>query len=136
MMPAKTEPAIDPNPADVFRSIIRMWETGDLSQFDRLVSADYVGHVAAGERDREGLRERILAFRQSYPAMHFDVQEQLASGDRVASRMVATGTDAEGRSVALMGLNMSRIKDGKIEEEWNTWEAMQTPPAAQKPLAE
>ena len=60
-----------PVPDEVFRTVVRLWETGDLGRFDDLVARDYVGHVSSGDRDREGLRRRILAFRQSYTSVRF-----------------------------------------------------------------
>lgn len=32
-----------------------------------------------------------------------------------------------GEPVTLIGINIARIVDGKIVEEWNTWEQLQTP---------
>ena len=114
---------------EVFRDLMRIWETGDFARFDDLVSERYVGHVAAGDRDRAGLRQRILAFRGLYPLMHFEIEDQFASGDRVATRMLARGRNAKGDAVALMGINISRVRDGKLEEEWNTWEPLKGPAA-------
>jgi hypothetical protein len=120
-------------PGKVFADFMRIWETGDFTDFDRLISPRYAGHVAAGDRDREGLRQRIVAFRRLYPQIDFEIQDQFASGDRVATRMVAQGEDAEGRPVALMGLNISRIGSGQVQEEWNTWEPLAEPPATRTP---
>jgi hypothetical protein len=114
---------------EVFRDFMKIWETGDFARFDALVSKRYVGHVAAGDRDREGLRQRILVFRGFYPVMHFEIEDQFASGDRVATRMLARGRNAKGEPVALMGINISRVHDGKLEEEWNTWEPLKGPAA-------
>lgn len=124
MPSTKPDPTAGAAPAEVFRAFARMWETGDLGMFDQLIAVQYVGHVAAGDRNRDGLRERIQVFRKTYPVMRIEVEDQLLSGDRVASRMLATGKDAQGKPVALMGLNIARIHDGKIEEEWNTWEPL------------
>jgi hypothetical protein len=112
------------DPGQVFREFIEMWASGDLSKFDRLVSTGYAGHVAAGDRDREGLRERILTFRRLFPSIRFDIEDQFSSGERVATRMIARGNDAEGRTVTLMGINISIVRDGAIEQEWNTWERL------------
>ena len=124
MPSTKPGPTASADSAAVFRIFARMWETGDLGMFDQLIAVHYIGHVAAGDRDRDGLRERIRVFRKTYPVMRIDVQDQFLSGDRVASRMLATGKDAQGKPVELMGLNIARIHDGMIEEEWTTWEAL------------
>ena len=64
------------DPASVFGHILQMWESGNLSQFNEIVGSDYVGHVASGMRDREGLRVRIQAFHKLYPDIHFDIEDQ------------------------------------------------------------
>lgn len=119
--------AVTPAPDEVFRTVVRMWEAGDLSGFNDLISRDYVGHVSSGDRDREGLRRRILAFRQSYTAVRFSVDDQFVSGDRVATRMLVRGKTATGEPVALMGINIAVVRDGKLREEWNTWEPLKDP---------
>jgi hypothetical protein len=43
--------------------------------------------------------------------------------------MLAHGRNAKGEPVALMGINISRVRDGKLEEEWNTWEPLKGPAA-------
>jgi len=57
----------NPPVADAFLRHVHTWNTRDLSEFDRVIAADYLGHVAAGARDRDGLRSRPAPFRASYP---------------------------------------------------------------------
>lgn len=71
-----------------------------------------------------------MAFREKYPNVGFKIEDQLAEGDKVASRLTATATRAsDGRDVALYGLNISRIADGRIIEEWMVWEVQSAAPA-------
>jgi predicted SnoaL-like aldol condensation-catalyzing enzyme len=37
-----------------------------------------------------------------------------------------------GEPITLIGINLARIVDGKIVEEWNTWEQLQTAKPAEK----
>ncbi len=106
-----------------FRSHLRIWATGDLSALDEIINSDYVGHVAAGDRDRDGLIARIKAFRSLYPDIVFTVEDQIAVGDKVVTRMTAHGTyQPTGKTTTLIGINISRIVDGRIVEEWAVWE--------------
>ncbi len=108
---------------EAFRSHLHIWATGDLSAFDRIIGPDYVGHVAAGERDSAGLRARIETFRSLYPDIVFTVEDQIAVGDKVVTRMTAHGThQPTGKATTLIGMNISRIVDGRIAEEWAVWE--------------
>ena len=113
------------DPASVFRRCLQMWENGDLSQFNEIVAADYVGHVASGKRDREGLRTRIQGFHRLYPDIHFTIEDQFGKGEKLVTRMRAVGTNSStGAKTELMGINISRIVKGKLAEEWATWETL------------
>ena len=110
--------------AAVVQRCIKMWETGDLREFDTLVAADYVGHVASGTRDREGLKARIKAFRTTFPDIRFTIEDQFGSGEKVVTRMQAEATNSvTGVRTSLIGINISRVRGGKVVEEWATWEA-------------
>lgn len=111
------------DPASVFRSVLQMWESGNLSQFNEIIAGDDAGHVASGMRDREGLRARIQAFHKLYPDIHFNIEDQFGQGDKLVTRMRALGTNSDtGAKTELMGINISRIVKGKLAEEWATWE--------------
>ena len=100
-----------------------MWETGDVVRFNDLIAENYVGHVSSGARDRSGLLARIASFHKIYPDIHFYIEDQLASGDRVVTRMRAVGTNSStGAKTELMGINVSRIVKNKLVEEWAVWE--------------
>jgi catechol 2,3-dioxygenase-like lactoylglutathione lyase family enzyme len=114
-------PAADP--ASLFRRHVAVWENGDLAQLGEIIDVAYVGHVAAGDRDREGLKARIRAFRALYPDIVFTIEDQLVAGDRVATRLTARGTHAvTGQAAHLLGHNLSRVSGDKIVEEWAAWE--------------
>ena len=109
----------------VFIRGLHMWETGDLSKFDEIVACGYVGHVASGYRNREGLNARIEVFRAKYRDVVFTIEDQISSGEKVVTRLTAEGTErATGGRVKLMGININRVKEGKLVEEWASWESV------------
>jgi predicted ester cyclase len=111
----------------LFRDHVEIWESGDLKKLSTAIHADYIGHISWGDRDHEGLRQRIVAFRREYSDIRFAIEDQLGEGDRVASRLIATATRAiDGQQVVLYGLNISRIAEGRIIEEWMAWEVQPT----------
>jgi predicted ester cyclase len=110
---------------NLFRRVVNMWETGDLSLFNEMIAPHYIGHVAAGDRVSEGLKTRIAVFRAAFPDSVFTIEDQLVDGDKVATRLTTRGTQhLTGEVVTLLGLNISRIAQGKIVEEWATWETL------------
>ncbi len=62
-----------------------------------------------------------------YSGIHFTVLDQIIAGDRVASRLQATGVErATGKPVRLYGMNISLIRAGKIVAEWPVWELIRS----------
>src|SRR5512144_1503894 len=107
----------------VVRRYIEVWNGADLASLDALVAPDYIGYVVTGDRNRDGLRDRIRIFRASMPDVVFIVASQVGEGDLVTTRLTAEGTLARsGERRRLVGLNMSRVRAGQIVEEWAAWE--------------
>lgn len=107
----------------VFRRYVSIWESRRLNELSSVLAPNYVGHAANARRDLEGLRDRITEFHKLYPDVRFVIEDQIAEGDRVATRMTATATSsATGKPVTLSGLNVSRFHEGRIAEEWPVWE--------------
>ncbi|HMN75763.1 MAG TPA: ester cyclase [Burkholderiaceae bacterium] len=120
----------------VFRRLVDIYATGNLSALDEVIAPDYVGHASAGDRDLEGFRQSILYFHKLfvYAEDSFQVDDQFVEGEKVATRMTAhVKVRATGEPITLIGINLARIVNGKIVEEWNTWEQLQPPAAPRQP---
>lgn len=118
----------------VFRRLVDIYATGNLSALDEVIAPNYVGHASAGDRNLEGFRQSILYFHNLfiYGKDSFQVNDQFVEGDKVATRMTAQVKVREtGEPITLIGINLARIVDGKIVEEWNTWEQLQPQAAPQ-----
>lgn len=112
----------------VFRRLVAMYATGNLSALDEVIAPGYVGHASAGDRDLQGFRQSISYFHSLfiYDEDSFQVNDQFVEGEKVATRMTAhVRMRATGEPITLIGINLARIVDGKIVEEWNTWEQLQ-----------
>jgi predicted SnoaL-like aldol condensation-catalyzing enzyme len=92
------------------------WGRGNLAVLQDLLTDDFVGHTGLRNRDRQQLAEDIRAYRERHPDMTFEIVDQLAAGDRVATRLIARS----GERVAT-GLNISRFAERRLAEEWAVW---------------
>lgn len=113
----------------VFRKLVDLYAVGDTAGLDQVMAPNYIGHASAGDRNLEGFRESIRHFHNLfiYTRDSFRVEDQLVDGEKVATRMTAKVRIREtGEPVTLLGINIARIVDGKIVEEWNTWEQLKT----------
>jgi len=120
------------NKAVVRRAFDEPWR-GRLGVVDELVTSDYIGHDPALPeplRGPEDVKDFIATYLVAFPDGRMTITMQLAEGDLVATRWVAQGThegdlmDVEptGREVTVTGLTISRLEDGKISEEFRSWD--------------
>jgi len=108
--------------------------TGAADRLSDFLAPEYVApHIGVAGIDQA--REHLLAFRHSYPDMVVTVEGQVAEGDIVATWWVMRGTHlgafggvpATGKKIRLRGVNVQRIRDGRIVEHWggsNSLEAL------------
>lgn len=111
----------------VFRRLVELYAAGDVSRLEEVIPPDYVGHASAGDRNRDGFIQSIRYFHNLfiYRKDSFRIEDQLVDGEKVVTRMTADVNVREtGEPITLMGINIARIVDGKIVEEWNTWEQL------------
>jgi steroid delta-isomerase-like uncharacterized protein len=100
-----------------------------LSLADELVAEDFVDHNPPGPDiapGREGLKQVFTEFNSAFPDMTLTVEDQVAEGDKVVSRLRFSGTQqgeyigmpASGKSVSIGVIDIFRIEEGKIVERW------------------
>ena len=83
-------------------------------------------------RGIEGLTQFVSMIRSALPNLRITLEEDIAEGDKVVSRWRAQGTHQgelmgiapTGNEVAITGITIHRIEDGKIVEEWENWDAL------------
>src|SRR5215204_139671 len=108
---------------------------GNLNVADELFAPDYVGHNPASPEDTrgpEGVEEFASMFRSAFPDVHLSVEDQVAEGDKVVTRWIASGTHQgdlmgiapTGKRVTVAGTSVERVVDGKIEETWDNYDAL------------
>jgi predicted ester cyclase len=116
------------NKAIVKDFIDRLFTEGDLSALDDLAAPDYVDHDPpfGATGTVEGWRSMAAMIRAGFPDWHSDVHALYAEGDIVVERFTASGTHEgeafgvapRGETCTLAGINIFRLRDGKIVERW------------------
>lgn len=113
-----------------------VWTKGDFDLVDELFARDYVGHPSGPEetvRGPEGVKEYVGRLREGVPDLTVTVEDQVADGDKVATRWIAQGThDGElfgieptGRTATVTGISIQRFGgDGRIVEAWTNWDLL------------
>jgi steroid delta-isomerase-like uncharacterized protein len=123
----------DTNKEIVRRLGVEPWE-GNLGVIDELVAPDYVGHDPAQPEMQgpEGIKEFITGYLAGFPDGRITIDGQFAEGDMVATRWTGRGTHQgelmgsppTGKQVTVSGITISRVKNGKVVEEWSNWDTL------------
>ena len=118
----------DANKKVVTSFIARLFSQGDLAAVDDCLSDDFVNHDPpfGASADREGMRAAASTFRAAFPDWHSELHLLIAEDDLVAEVFTASGTHRgemmgvapTGREVTLPGINVFRVRDGRISERW------------------
>jgi predicted ester cyclase len=109
---------------------------GELDRIGDFISPDYV-EVHDNERHTvglEGAREHLRGVRRTYPDLHLTVEQQIAEGDWVVTRVTMRGTHEgewlgiapTGERVEVTAVNVDRVIDGRIVEHGGAANLLQT----------
>ena len=122
------------NKAIVRRGYEEIWNGENLAAVDEIYAPGFVLYdpVTPGVRGPEGFKQYVTMIRTAFPDLHFTVKDQIAEGDKVATRWTVTGTQQgqfmgippTGKHSTVTGITISRIADGKIVEERSNWDAL------------
>jgi steroid delta-isomerase-like uncharacterized protein len=116
------------NKATVRDFIDGLFTKGDLGAVDTYLAEDFINHdpPLGVSADREGMRAAGAMIRAACPDWHSDLHLLIAEDDLVVERFTASGTQRgelmgvapTGRTVSLPGINIFRLRDGRIVEWW------------------
>jgi steroid delta-isomerase-like uncharacterized protein len=104
-----------------------LWSKGNVDRIQTDYSVDFIGHYPAGiVRGATGLRARVEAHRAAFPDWTETVDDVIADGDRVVTRITSRGTNLgeflgkppTGRRVEISEVCIFRLQGEKIVEMW------------------
>lgn len=112
----------------VVRRLFEEVMKGNLSVADELIAEDYAQHSVFGIPDgREGFKQFFMTFAAAAPDAHFVIDDVIAEGDKVVTRLTVTGTQTgalqgippTGKTFSMKGIDIFRLVDGRIVEHWD-----------------
>jgi C-1 hydroxylase len=118
---------------DLVRRYIETWNRGDLQGMAEFWSPDMVHHTRMGSHGFDKVISIVSGFMTAFPDLQFEIEDLVADGDRVASRMTARATHtgeymgmpATGKSVKCSVFGIARVADGKLVEHWGVTDELQ-----------
>lgn len=119
----------DESNATLATAYMNAFASADDRVFDDILATDYKHHFGIGEdaQTPAGLKQKVGEWKKAFDGGAFDIQQLIVSGEMVVVRWKRTGTqvgefDGIGPSkveISYTGINIFRMKCGKIAESWN-----------------
>jgi predicted ester cyclase len=124
------------NSTEQNKATARRWFTdviaqGQLEVADEIFAAHHIIHdphapPSGWPNGPEGLKMVASVFGGGFCDWNITIDDQIAEGDRVASRWIASATNTgpvmgmppTGKTVRVTGVNVARFEEGKIVESW------------------
>jgi steroid delta-isomerase-like uncharacterized protein len=128
----------DENKAVVQRWFSDVVSRGDMHSLDEICAVCHPqfemvrGVVEPAPQGIDGLKDLIASLRTAFPDLSATVDEQVAEGDKVVSRVTMSGTHegefmgapATGKSFTIPGVSIWEVIDGQLISEWVSWDSM------------
>ena len=127
----------DKNKALIRRWFEEVWNKGRAEAIAEMFADDGIAHGLSDDVDNplggpQGFLPFHAQFREAFPNIEVIVEDQIAEGDKVATRCSVRGKhsgDSLGFAATQMpveftGVTITRIRDGQIVEAWNNFDFM------------
>ncbi len=132
---AEATPAADCAPgseaanADIAVQWFEVWNSGELSLYESLVSPDTIHHFGmhADAVGAKALQDGVQSFLTAFPDLVHSNDEVIADGNLVAVRFTQTGTftgpflgaEPTGEPISVTGISIFRVECGVVAESWS-----------------
>ena len=119
------------------RRLIKEVEKGNVDVIDELLAPDFVDHdlLPDQEPDRESYKRGIVKDRAAFSNLGITIEEQIAEGDKVVTRLTWRGShdrgkfmdkSPTGKKVEATAIFIHRISGDKIKDEWSASDMLET----------
>jgi hypothetical protein len=129
---ARTALTVDQMKAASRRLYVDVFGAGSLDAADEIMAVGCISHGPGTPPvvGTDSIKQQANLLRAAVPDLRVDLEDQLAEGDRVASRWNGSGTNTgplrtptgsvppTGRPVAFSEIRIDRFEQGRIVESW------------------
>lgn len=104
-----------------------IWNKGNFAVAAELIAPEYVDHDSNNSGiGPQSVVEEVSVFRNAFPDLRFAIEDVIAEGDTVVTRLTASGTQerdlpgipATRKRVSISGIYITRYANGKAVEAW------------------
>ena len=102
-----------------------------------------IHHAREHDHSYENVKNIVREFMKAFPDLNFQIEDIVAEGDRVVTRMTAhathmgdyMGLSRTGKTINCTVLGIARLANGKIAEHWGVTDSAHSALASQVPRA-
>lgn len=98
------------------RKIVKIFNTGDLTEVDSLFSSNYLDHQrpsAMKKKGREEFKAIVLLARKDIPSLKASIIDMISEKDKVVARL-----KWHGKKINRETIDILRIGQGRVTEHW------------------
>jgi steroid delta-isomerase-like uncharacterized protein len=118
------------------RNFEEVWNQRKLESIDQLVASNSVLHDSSIPGGKvvgsQGYKQYVETYLAAFSDLHFTINDQIADGDRVATRWTGTGTfngalmgiAPTGKRATVAGITIDRYENGKTVESWTSYDTL------------
>ena len=122
--------ALTATTTDANKALVRQaigYNHGTAEDPTAIFSSDFVAYMPGQPpMDRATFEHYVAGVTDGMPGYTYDIHDQIAQGDLVVNRITwrgvhsgdLAGVPATGRSIELRGINMFRVKGGRVVAQW------------------
>lgn len=113
---------------------VKIFETGDLSRIDRLLSSNYIDHSPPPGvgTDVESIKTYIRELGAAFSDRRSTTEDMLLDGDKFVVRSTLSGRHtgtyqgmpASHKEFKVDGIDIVRVENGKVVERWGLFDAL------------
>ncbi len=104
-------------------------DTSKIQAFiDEFIASNHIHHTPTGDTNLEQTTQFYNMVFTAFPDLMYTINDIVAEGDRVVIRVTNTATHKgvfqgippTGKQISFTGVDIFRVTDGKIQEEWSS----------------
>ncbi len=111
---------------NLIRRYVETWNKGDIEGLSQFWARDMIHHTRTKKQGFDEVKQIVKDFAKAFPDLQFHLDDIIAEGDRVATRMIAhathlgayMGVPPSGKKVSCAVMGVARVVGDKIAEHW------------------
>jgi steroid delta-isomerase-like uncharacterized protein len=123
------------NKALIQRFVEEAFNKGNVDVANEVYASTFIAHdptIPEGQGSPEQVKQFVNTYLGAFPDGHTTVEDLISDGEKVAYRWTFRGTHQgellgippTGKQVTITGITINRVSQGKVEEQWNSFDQL------------